>query len=78
MPVQEPEQAPGGLVRDRGVGDEHQERVEAEEAQDPRVRSRDARSALQPAAPPTTARTRMRPSVQKGVPSAGKWISSRR
>ena len=40
--MQEPEQAPGGLVRDRGVGDEHQERVEAEEAQGPRIRPGDS------------------------------------
>ena len=68
--VQEPEQAPGGLVRDRGVRDEHQERVEAEEAQGPRIRPGDSVGA-QPAAPPTSARTRMSPSVQKGVPLDG-------
>ncbi len=41
-PVQESQQAPRGLVRNRGVEDEHQKRVEPQEAQDPRVRPRDA------------------------------------
>ncbi len=41
-PVQEPQQAPGGLVGDRGIEDEHQERVEPQEAQDPRIRSGDS------------------------------------
>ncbi len=40
--MQESQQAPGGLVGDRGVEREHQERVEPQEAQDPRVRSGDS------------------------------------